>query len=221
MTVLLQHMTLAQAPADPSWLGKDERLRLASISDAQRAAQYLAGHCLARTLAAELSGGSGAQWRLVVGDDGRRRLKHDQFAPLFASISHVRDSVAVAVGVQPLGLDLEAAGKPRNWLALARSVFSPQEVRALELAPLAQQQAVFLDTWTLKEAWAKRSGLGLQRSTSKRCTAIACTDANPEAWLWRLSDGSMALAAWPGAAVTVRGHAAAQASPWRYSITTD
>lgn len=219
MSLLLQLTPLADAPAHTAWLDESERARLEEITDATRAAQYVAGHCLVRALAAERSGGSAPEWRLVVAPDGRRRLEHDRLAPMFASISHAREGLAVAVGFHPIGVDLESAGKPRDWLRLARTMFSPDEVQALGTAPPTVREAHFLATWTLKEAWAKRSGRGLQRQAARRCTAMACSDTEAEAWTWTLPDGgSLALAASVGATVVARG-STGEARPWRYLET--
>lgn len=216
MSLLLQLMPLADAPAHIAWLDDDERARLAAFTDAARAAQFLAGHCLARELAARLAGGDAGQWRLVVCPDGRRQLEHAARPPLCASISHVQSSLAVAVGHAPIGVDLEASGRPRDWLRLARTMFSPGEVHALEATPDAAREPAFLATWTLKEAWAKRSGRGLQRGEARRCTALACAQADAEAWTWSLPDGgSLALAAAAGATVDASG-VAGPARPWRY-----
>ncbi|MCX7033291.1 MAG: 4'-phosphopantetheinyl transferase superfamily protein [Arenimonas sp.] len=216
---LLQLLPLADAPAHVSWLDEDERARLAQITDRARAAQYVAGHCLARQLASDLCGGGAAQWRLTVGGDGRRRLEHPQQATLYTSISHTRTHLAVAVGPAPVGVDLEAAGQARDWLALARTMFSPGETQALAGAGESGREAHFLATWTLKEAWAKRSGRGLQRQAARRCTADACGAADAEAWTWRTPDGgSLALAASVGDAVVARG-APGEARPWRFLLS--
>ena len=221
MTLLLHLTTMADAPAQPAWLDADEQARLAEISDPARAAQFVAGHCLARELAAQLGGGSASQWRFVVAADGRRRLAHAQHAPLYASISHSRTALAVAVGRVPLGVDVETPGPPRDWLSLARTMCSPDEVRALADTAEPARPAQFLATWTLKEAWAKRSGLGLQRQSARRCTARACDAPEAEAWTWALPEGgTLALAASVGARVVVAG-ATDEARPWRYLESTD
>jgi hypothetical protein len=219
MSLLLQLIPLGDAPAMPAWLDPHEQARLAEITDQARAAQYIAGHCLARQLAAALAGGHASQWRLVVAADGRRRLEHAELASLWTSISHAGASLAVAVGLDPLGVDLEAAGRGRDWMALARTMFSPAEVQVLEAGPDTDLESRFLATWTLKEAWAKRSGRGLQRHEARRCTALACGAADAEAWTWRLPDGgSLALAAAAGAGVRAQG-AAGEPRPWRYLET--
>ena len=216
MSVLLQRLPLASAPAQLSWLTAEERVRLAEISDAMRAAQFLAGHGLARQLAAQFAGGEPGQWSLRVAQDGRRWLDHDDRPTVAVSIAHAGDQVAAAVGRQPLGLDIEAPGRPRDWLALARTVFSDAENLALGAASPDSRAAVFRETWTLKEAWAKRSGLGLQRAQARRCSAQPSGTAGAEAWTWVDAQGvAVALAAWPGADIRALG-LEGPARGWRY-----
>jgi 4'-phosphopantetheinyl transferase len=221
MDLLLQLATLSDAPAHPAWLGPDEQARLAGITDATRAAQFVAGHCLARQLAAEAAGGSATEWRFCVDTDGRRWLEHARLAPVYTSISHSRSALAVAVGPSALGVDFETTGRARDWQALAGALFSPEEARHLAAAPEAGREAAFLTLWTLKEAWAKRSGRGLQRQTARRCTARPCDPGDAEAWTWSLPDGGLlALAASAGARVHLRGVAGA-GQPWRYLESPD
>jgi 4'-phosphopantetheinyl transferase len=217
MSLLLQLIPLAQAPAHPGWLDAHERERLAGIHDPRRAAEFVAGHCLARQLAAELAGGHAPEWRFEVDGAGRRGLVHDQAGlRLHASISHARAGVAVAVATVPLGVDVEAAGQPRDWLRLAQAMFAPDEVQAVATATGPAREATFLCAWTLKEAWAKRSGRGLQRHEARACLAVDCGAAEAEAWTWRLADGgSLALAAAAGAQVQARG-VAGEPRGWRY-----
>ena len=221
MSVLLQRMPLASAPVQLSWLTAEERVRLAEISDAMRAAQFLAGHGLARQLAAQFAGGEPGQWSLRVAQDGRRWLDHRDLPSVAVSIAHAGDEVAAAVGRQPLGLDIEAPGRPRDWLALARTVFSDAENLALGAASPDSRAAVFRQTWTLKEAWAKRSGRGLQRTQARRCSAQPCgtAEAEAEAWTWADAQGvAVALAAWPGADIRTLG-LEGPARGWRYLET--
>ncbi len=218
MSVLLQRLSVALAPANVPWLNAHERTRLAEISDPGRAAQFLAGHCLARQLAAQFAGGEPGQWSLRVSPDGHRWLDHASLPTLALSIAHAGDHVAAAVGTRPLGLDIEAPGRARDWLALARTVFSDTENQALQAAGPDQRAGLFLQTWTLKEAWAKRSGRGLQRAQARQCSAEPCDSAAAEAWTWPPAQGvSLALAAWPGADVRAPG-LEGPARGWRYGF---
>lgn len=199
------------------WLVADERELLGKITAPLRRRQFLAGHWLVRDLAARCRGGTAADWQLESDDRGQPALRHRN-TRLSASISHSGAFVAVAVANQPVGLDLEYPGRPRDLAALAGFTFSPEECRALEQAPSDQRIRQFLSTWSLKEAFGKRSGEGLKPSRARRMLTREADPASAEAWLWNLpGQGVLALAAWPGARVGVQ---AAQALPapsvWRY-----
>lgn len=223
------HVELAALAATESlatvgldWLTAAERQRLESITAPLRRRQFLAGHWLVRDLAARCRGGAAADWQLE--NDGRGqpslRLRNTR---LCVSLSHSGGFVAVAVAGQPLGLDLEYPGRPRDLAALAGFTFSPEECRALADTPADRQLRQFLSTWSLKEAFGKRCGDGLQPSRARRMLAREADPDSAEAWRWDLpGQGVLALAAWPGARVLVQ---AAQALPapdgWCYEILPD
>ncbi|MFY2764811.1 4'-phosphopantetheinyl transferase family protein [Arenimonas sp. MALMAid1274] len=221
MSLLLELTALSRAPAEPGWLAEDERARAASLGDALRGRQFLAGHSLARRLAAELAGGDPWQWRLEVADDQRRVLRRSGADELGVSISHAGDSLAVVVATRPVGIDIESTGRGRDWLALGRTMFSPEENEALRAAGPDALESVFLRTWTLKEAWSKRSGRGLQRQEARRCGALPAAPAEAEARHWVLPGGrQLSLAAWPGAELRAPGLPAA-AGHWSYRERAD
>ncbi|KFL37856.1 4'-phosphopantetheinyl transferase family protein [Arenimonas donghaensis] len=199
------------------WLVDDERERLGKITAPLRRRQYLAGHWLVRDLAARIRGGTAADWQLASDDRGQPALRRRN-TRLSASISHSGGFVAVAVANQPVGLDLEFPGRPRDLEALAAFTFSPEECRALEASPAERRVWQFLSTWSLKEAFGKRSGEGLQPSRARRMLAREADPASAEAWLWDLpGQGVLALAAWPGARVSVQAAQALRApSAWCY-----
>ncbi|HEX5693231.1 MAG TPA: 4'-phosphopantetheinyl transferase superfamily protein [Arenimonas sp.] len=186
------------------WLTPAERQRLEKITTPLRRRQFLAGHWLVRDLAARCRGGAAADWQLESDDRGQPTLRN-RGGRLAASISHSERFIAVAVATQAVGLDLEYPGRPRDLAALAGFVFSPAECQALEAAPADQRVRRFLSTWSLKEAFGKRSGDGLQPSRARRMLARESGPESAEAWLWQLSeDGVLALAAWPGARITLQ-----------------
>lgn len=204
------------------WLVAAERERLEKITAPLRRRQFLAGHWLVRDLAARCRGGAAADWQLETDGRGQPALRNRN-TRLCASISHSGGFVAVAVATQPVGLDLEYPGRPRDLAALAGFTFSPEECRALEDTPDEQRLRQFLSTWSLREAFGKRSGEGLQPSRARRMLAREADPASAEAWLWDLpGQGVLALAAWPGARVSVQ---AAQALPapgtWCYENLPD
>ena len=223
------HVELAALEATESlatvgldWLVAAERERLEKITAPLRRRQFLAGHWLVRDLAARCRGGASADWQLEADDRGQPALRHRNMR-LCASISHSGGFIAVAVASHPVGLDLEFPGRPRDLGALAGFTFSPEECRALEDTPDERRLQQFLSTWSLKEAFGKRSGEGLQPSRARRMLAREADPASAEAWLWDLpGQGVLALAAWPGARVSVQ---ASQALPapgtWCYENLPD
>jgi 4'-phosphopantetheinyl transferase len=78
----------------------------------------------------------------------------------WVSLSHGGNATLIAWSATAIGVDLEAADRRFDALALMRRFYPPQEQRQLEvLAPEALQQAV-LRSWLAKEAaikWRQRS----------------------------------------------------------------
>lgn len=86
-------------------------------------------------------------------------------AGLAFNFSHTKDWALCAVTGHPellLGVDLEAENRVSDPLSLAKRFFHPQEFAYLQRCPREQQQATFLQFWTLKEAYLKAKGVGLQ-----------------------------------------------------------
>jgi len=71
------------------------------------------------------------------------------------SITHCPEMVAVAIGAGKLGLDCEALGKKRNWQGIADQFFTESEADAIRQANPEMTERVFLQHWTLKEAFIK------------------------------------------------------------------
>jgi 4'-phosphopantetheinyl transferase len=163
MNLLCQLATqseLRAGMADPaSWLGTTERARLATLGTETRRQSFLAGRWLAR-LAVQNWCGVKSLPKLEVADSGACHVA-SRDGGVFVSISHSGQHVAAAVAGVPVGVDLESLDRPRDYLALARSVHSAaQQEQLARLAPSAQAHC-FLQAWTLKEAWLKARGQGL------------------------------------------------------------
>jgi 4'-phosphopantetheinyl transferase len=201
-----------------AWLTAGEDLRLRRIVAALRRRQYLAGHWLLRLMASEAHGGEPADWRFETDADPRPRLRHADGRGLWASLSHSGEHLAASIASAPVGLDLERPRKPRDYVAIARFLFSPEE--AYQVAATdegAARERVFHLFWALKEARGKRGGEGLQPSQARQVTARAAEKDTAEAWHWDLADGGcIALAAWPGAEVACTPDVAPSGA-WRYA----
>jgi 4'-phosphopantetheinyl transferase len=186
-----------EMPPVERWLSDDEQHRLASIASKQRRQQFLGGHWLLRRLVAEVYGGEPLQWLLLTGPDRapllRSQLRPDESA-VHASLSHSGDWLAVAIAVFPVGIDLERPGKPRDLLALADRMFSPDERAELRGLPDNERAAAFFLYWTIKESLGKRTGHGLQSQLAQRQQPLACAAEDASVHTWQFADCSLALA---------------------------
>ena len=206
-----------EAERDQDWLGAAERARLALISVPRRRRQFLAGHWLAREMAAQYAGDARHSWEIATSSDGAPRLvSRDGMVTLSLSISHCADWVACAVAAQAIGLDLEVSRRPRRWLGLAEQVFSPQECQRLRTLPMEALESGFFLHWTIKEACGKRDGLGLRAEIARRQIAHECPRDQAQVITWQGSDRCLAAAIETGSNVEIEGWPApASARYWR------
>lgn len=142
-------------PAGLAWLNAGERQRLQGFAHPRRAQVYLAGRWLLR----EALQAWGAPPSCEVDAQGR---SHVPGRPgLWLSLSHSGPYLACAVADAAVGLDLECLQPRRDLLGLAALMSGPAQCQRLAgLQGDAQLQCFYRD-WTLKEAWLKRQGLGL------------------------------------------------------------
>lgn len=149
---------LAYLPDSLERLSLSERQRLQQFTHPRRRLLFLAGRDLARQALQRRLGLS----KPILAIDAQGRSAIEGRPDLYLSLAHSGSWVACAVGIAPIGLDIEDTGCQRDFLALARSVHSPTQSQAIEGASsVAQQAELFYRYWTLKEAYFKRQGLGL------------------------------------------------------------
>ena len=148
-------------------LSPEEREVLARLRSSGARRDHLAAHALARTMLAELSGGDPVDVRFRIAPLGRPvRIVRCGAPDLHLSLTHA-DGVALCAVTEgcEVGADV---GSRRSLgpdpLALAGVICSERERKALyEFAPDVQAEHL-LSVWTLKEAVAKVTGLGLRLS---------------------------------------------------------
>ena len=98
-------------------------------------------------------------------ESGVRLAKEESGRPVwtgtdcFVSISHTGTTAAAAVSRVRIGIDLEPAG--RQNLRVACRMFTENEQRWLSQQLQQGAQDAFARLWTLREAYAKWTGLGL------------------------------------------------------------
>lgn len=91
------------------------------------------------------------------------------------NVSHSHDVVMAMVAQVPCGCDVERVG--RYDPAVAQRALTPAEFAQVEALPTELRAAEFVRLWTLKEAFLKALGVGLQRDPAS--FAAADTPAEP------------------------------------------
>jgi 4'-phosphopantetheinyl transferase len=169
--------TVVETPLSPFYhcwrarLGPVPAAGLATLSAAEQArhgrflaagpAQAYAGaHVFLRAVLGHYVGQPPAV--LVLGMDARQKPLLASTPPLWFNLSYRAEWALLAVSNQgEVGVDLEALRPVAGAAALVENLFSAQEQAVLRAAKRADWRALFYAIWTRKEAWAKRSGMGL------------------------------------------------------------
>jgi 4'-phosphopantetheinyl transferase len=144
-------------------LSPDEHERMARfVFDRDRRA-FLITRALVRTTLSRYAQVAPADWKFIANVHGRPEIldRPDGAPDLRFNISHTDGLIACAVTIgREVGVDVENIGR-RLLHDVAGRHFAPGEVTDLRALPEDEQQRVFFDYWTLKEAYIKARGFGL------------------------------------------------------------
>jgi len=192
------------ASTPSQWLSASEQARLAQMAEPARRAEFIACRYALRLL---LAGDEGqfADWSLEAPAGQPPRLSASTGAGLHLSLSHSHGWISCALAPEPVGIDMELiTRKPASAIAdLAQLACTPDQREALaHIADLAQCQQRFVQLWSLKEAWFKQRGTGVDFAMLPR---LACLPA-PAAAVQGAAGGS--AHAWAWVAETPAGQAA-------------
>ena len=176
-SLALPRLCLARfdSPLNDAWqtariaqLTPTERARLARIDRPLRREQFVVGHWMLRRVLADAEHRDAA---IEVDAEGRVRLSAK--VPLFASIAHSANAVAVMVGGVPVGVDLESVQPLRDVRAAA-------EMLGLVTAN-AEDSGSVLRAWVAAEARMKAGPEALAqvwRTPWERCQLAVAGAAN-------------------------------------------
>jgi 4'-phosphopantetheinyl transferase len=104
------------------------------------------------------------EWAFEIGEFGRPEIAAPMVQPMLRfNLSHTDGMVVCLVaGDCQIGVDVEDTARTGYTVEIADRYFSAAEVRELRSWPPERQSERFFDYWTLKEAYIKARGLGLQ-----------------------------------------------------------
>jgi 4'-phosphopantetheinyl transferase len=155
---------------DPSLLGRyrqllsaDEHARLSRFVQAKDRHQFVVARGLLRTTLSRYADVLPSDWTFLCNRYGKPEIfSPETYTGLRFNISHTHGLVSCAVSRHhDVGIDVERTDRPTS-MDVARRFFSPVEASHLERLPGEQRPGVFFDYWTLKEAYIKARGMGMQ-----------------------------------------------------------
>jgi 4'-phosphopantetheinyl transferase len=199
-----------------------ELARLARMRNPLRRRQFVAGHRLARALAAQLAGNAPEAWDLIADAAGTPRLRAvDGTASMHASLAHSGDWVGCALSPAPLGLDLETDARERDLDAVAAYAFAAEHAADVAARTGAAKAQAFYRWWTLAEAEGKHAGHGLHPHRTRGLAWRECRIDQAEGVTWR-GDGFW-LALWSPGRVRAEVTGAEVEAPryWRVESADD
>ncbi|WP_221091294.1 4'-phosphopantetheinyl transferase family protein [Deinococcus aquaedulcis] len=168
-------------------LSPEEQARAAGISLPGPRARAVAARALVRTVLGTHLGANPHELRFGQGEHGKPYLlQGPEPARLHFNLSHTGDLLALALGAQPLGVDVEAV-RPLSP-ALISMALGPLERARLQARPAGEYGRAFYRAWACKEALLKAHGSGLafglqrvQLSVPADLNAAPLVEAGPRA----------------------------------------
>jgi 4'-phosphopantetheinyl transferase len=142
---------------NPDELARERRFHF--DADKER---FVIGRALTRLQLSRFLGGDPRQWQFVTNAHGRPELLAPRGSRSIGfNVSHTHGLIAIAVAATAdVGVDVEWVDRTLTH-DIAERFFAPAEVADLRALSPADQQRVFFDYWTLKEAYIKARGMGL------------------------------------------------------------
>lgn len=148
------------------WLSADEHERWQRFRHDADRQRFLLARALTRSVLARCLQQAPAALQFTRNRHGKPELVHSTAMPeqpLKFNISHTQGLLVLALTVvDEVGVDVEAVTRDADMLALAERYFAAAEVALLRAAAPLQLRELFFRLWTLKEAYVKARGLGLQ-----------------------------------------------------------
>ncbi len=150
-------------------------LRFHSHVDRQR---YLVSHSMVRNLLSKYLCGAPAEWRFTYSEKGRPELAGMGLPPLRFNLTHTRGLAAcIVTSEDDCGIDAESLNPRHNPAGVAARYFSAEENMHLNALEGEAWLEYFYSCWTLREAYVKARGIGLNFPLHQLNFVIAAPDS--------------------------------------------
>ena len=145
-----------------AWLNDEERQRWQRFKFSGDRQRFLQARALVRSVLAGCLQQAPASLKFTCNQYGKPQLQQEPL-PLRFNLSHTHGLLVLAVSVDAeVGVDVESVSREVEPLALAERFFAHAESALIEAQTADLQRDCFFRLWTLKEAYVKARGLGLQ-----------------------------------------------------------
>ena len=181
-------------PKAAAILDDDERTRAARFHVETDRRLYTLSHALVRrALSAYIPTVAPEAWRFRRTPTGRPAIEADAHAWLRFNLTHTDGCAALVVTREAdAGIDLESRARTPDIAGIAARWFTPEEAARLRDTAEPERLEVFLQIWTMKEAYVKATGAGLSGALqSVTCRRLSETRGN-----YVLTGDTVATAAW-------------------------
>jgi 4'-phosphopantetheinyl transferase len=148
-------------PDYDSILAPDEQSKAQRLHFPQDQHRYRLMRTVLRRLLAQTLNCDPKKLRFSYSPKGKPTFKNPD-VPIHFNISHSGDYGLIGIAQdQLIGVDLELMQSKPNFINLAQRFFAPSENLWLTTKTAAEQQQIFYQFWTAKEAFLKATGLGI------------------------------------------------------------
>ncbi len=106
---------------------------------------------------------------IVYSSFGKPRIKHHQnIRDIQFNLSHAGNYILISISqYQNIGVDIEFMISNFDFMSIAQHFFSAEEYKTLSIVPHKDQNKLFFEIWTQKEALLKCLGCGLSYPLDK------------------------------------------------------
>lgn len=137
-----------------------EKNRARNMEPVEKGEEFLAARAWLRLLLTEYIRDTGpATIEVAIAEGGKPYLPN--FPALQFSISHSYAAVAIAISLHTVGIDIEKLRPIPDWRSLAQGLLPPRAISLIANAPAADQERLFLQAFTAREASGKALAHGL------------------------------------------------------------
>lgn len=143
-------------------LNREELYQYKSFSNVARKRQFLFSRFILKNKLFEVIGENADDLHFELGEHGKPFLPNKK---IHFNISHSENYVAYVIAKKNVGIDIQMQREFSNLDGMIKKVCHPNEIQFLKNT--SDKEFSFLKIWSLKEAYSKCIGLGIQAKFSE------------------------------------------------------